>query len=59
LQIWLAKLYKFNVVSILGEGYSLGVKYGNNEVPLNPTAFPCKYSNYNIIYDLIIYVINI
>jgi len=35
-----AKLYKFNVVSILGEGYSIGVKYGNNVTPLNSSAFP-------------------
>jgi len=41
----------FNVISILGEGYSLGVKFNNNVVPLKPSTFPCKYlsSKYTIV----------
>ncbi|ORX44691.1 hypothetical protein BCR36DRAFT_359411 [Piromyces finnis] len=35
-----AKNYNFNVVSILGEGYSLGVKFNNEIKPLNPVLFP-------------------
>jgi len=34
------KNYTFNVVSILGEGYTMGVKYNNVVVPLNSTLFP-------------------
>jgi len=33
--------FKFNVVSILGKDYSMGVKYGNNiVVPLNISTYP-------------------
>ncbi|ORX52082.1 hypothetical protein BCR36DRAFT_411535 [Piromyces finnis] len=32
--------YSFNVVSILGEGYIMGVKYNDVIVPLNITLFP-------------------
>jgi len=35
-----AKKYDFKVVSILGQGSSLGVKYGNTVKPLNATYFP-------------------
>jgi len=35
-----AKTYNFNVVSILGEGSSLGVKYGNTVTPLTASQFP-------------------
>jgi len=35
-----AKQYTFNVVSILGEGSSLGVKYGETVKPLTPSLFP-------------------
>jgi hypothetical protein len=35
-----AKEYNFNVVSILGEGSTLGVKYGENVKPLTATHFP-------------------
>ncbi|OUM65802.1 hypothetical protein PIROE2DRAFT_7128 [Piromyces sp. E2] len=35
-----AKNYDFKVVSILGEGYSLGVKYNNQVYPLKSTLFP-------------------
>jgi len=35
-----AKNYEFKVVSILGEGSSLGVKYGDTVKPLNATHFP-------------------
>jgi len=35
-----ANNYVFNVVSILGEGSSLGVKYGDTVTPLNPVLFP-------------------
>ncbi|ORX52081.1 hypothetical protein BCR36DRAFT_33171 [Piromyces finnis] len=35
-----AKKYNFNVVSILGTGYSMGVKYDENVVPLQSTLFP-------------------
>jgi len=35
-----AKQYKFNVVSILGEGSSLGVKYGETVTKLPETTFP-------------------
>ncbi|ORX86536.1 hypothetical protein BCR32DRAFT_264920 [Anaeromyces robustus] len=33
-------IQQFNVVSILGEGSSLGVKYNNKVVPLTPSPFP-------------------
>eukprot|EP00833_Pecoramyces_ruminatium_P011498 jgi/Orpsp1_1/1185530/evm.model.c7180000094265.1 len=32
--------YHFSVVSILGEGYTMGVKYGDNVVPLDIALFP-------------------
>ncbi|OUM63741.1 hypothetical protein PIROE2DRAFT_20632 [Piromyces sp. E2] len=35
-----AKQHYFNVVSILGEGSKLGVKYGNVVQPLTPSPFP-------------------
>ncbi|ORX44688.1 coth-domain-containing protein, partial [Piromyces finnis] len=37
-----AKTFNFNVVSILGEGYIMGVKYDTNEIPipLTSTTFP-------------------
>ncbi|ORX78278.1 hypothetical protein BCR32DRAFT_270166 [Anaeromyces robustus] len=36
-----AMLYQFNVVSIMGEGYSIGIKYnGNNYAQLTSTVFP-------------------
>jgi len=35
-----AKNFNFNVVSILGEGSSLGVKYGNTVTPLTASQFP-------------------
>jgi len=35
-----AKRYDFRVVSILGQGSSLGIKYGNNVQPLTPSPFP-------------------
>jgi len=38
-----ATKYTFNVVSILGEGYTLGVKYNKKVVELKSTVFPCKY----------------
>ena len=34
------KTYEFKVVSILGEGRNLGVKYKNTVVKLNPSPFP-------------------
>jgi len=37
-----AKTYNFNVVSILGPSYTLGVKYGTNVKPLTSNTFPCK-----------------
>ncbi|ORX69346.1 hypothetical protein BCR32DRAFT_272441 [Anaeromyces robustus] len=43
-----AKLYNFNVVSILGEGYSMGVKYDNNVVLLNSTVFPLYTGSINV-----------
>jgi len=39
----IAKKYNFNVVSILGQGSLLGVKYGDTVKPLTATHFPCKY----------------
>lgn len=35
-----ATKYTFNVVSILGEGYTLGVKYNKKVVELKSTVFP-------------------
>lgn len=35
-----AKTYNFNVVSILGPSYTLGVKYGTNVKPLTSNTFP-------------------
>jgi len=35
-----AKTFNFNVVSIKGEGFNLGVKYNNEVKPLNATHFP-------------------
>jgi len=35
-----AKTFNFNVVSIKGEGFNLGVKFGNEVKPLNDTNFP-------------------
>jgi len=35
-----AKSYTFNVVSILGTSYTLGVKYGTNVKPLTSSTFP-------------------
>ncbi|ORX52080.1 hypothetical protein BCR36DRAFT_217567, partial [Piromyces finnis] len=32
--------YKFNVVSILGEGYSMGVKANGRVIPLKNKLFP-------------------
>jgi len=32
--------YTFNVVSILGEGYTMGVKYGKKVFELEPSVFP-------------------
>jgi len=37
------KTFNFNVVSIKGESFNLGVKYGNEIVPLTATHFPCMY----------------
>jgi len=34
------KTFNFNVVSIKGESFNLGVKYGNEIVPLTATHFP-------------------
>jgi len=39
----IAYKYTFNVVSILGEGYTMGVKYGKKVFELEPSVFPCKY----------------
>jgi len=35
-----AKKYEFKVVSIMGEGYSMGVKYGTTVTPLTASTFP-------------------
>jgi len=35
-----AKKYNFNVISIMGDSVSLGVKFDNNVVPLTSTNFP-------------------
>jgi len=37
-----AKVYNFNVISIMGEGYTMGVKYGTTVKSLTASTFPCK-----------------
>jgi len=51
-----AKQYNFNVVSILGKGYTLGVRVGNQEQKLTSTDFPLFTGSINANNDKYRYI---
>jgi len=38
-----AASWKFNVVSIMGTDYDMGVKYNNKVVKMTSEVYPCNY----------------